>query len=410
MRVPAKTSHPAPEPRRRKQNKSNKLPRRYNVPPFPETKKVLTLNQKETKRKSSEDDYVIVEEEILEHENIRPRGRPRERSVVVEREYEYERRPPSPINVQPTRHRARSVTKVVKQEIPRKPVPPKVVEMREIVQERSPPIQYRYVDASTSRQHVDPREEAQLGAEQVEIREESYPKKIPVRFEEDIVYRTVEAPRAYHRDQEIPLGRGTPSMEYIVEEPESAVKGFPTRDYRLEERSLTARHTVPRKPLSKQSSFEDHATEDSKRSVEARQRRRRERNSPTSLGIPPWEQPHVIHPRDGDEVIVVTERYEYRPKKKLEVLAEEERRTQEYVDRAAFYVHPDSPGRRVQSQPEPGYFSHEEAAKYYHDDWSRADPGREQRQREPQRGYRRERHHDSELGDSEASYDYRTRG
>jgi hypothetical protein len=282
--------------------------------------------------------------------------------------------------------------------------------MREIVRERSPPIQYRYVDASTSRQHVEPREEAQLRAEQVKTREESYPKKIPVRFEEDIVYRTVEAPGAYHQDQEMPPGRRSPSMEYSVEELESAIKDFPATDYRLEEHSFTARQTVPRGPLSKQSSFEDHATENSKRSVEARQRRRRERNSPASLGIPQWEQPHVIHPRDGDEVIVVTERYEYRPKKKPEVLAEEERRTQEYVDRAAFYVRPDSPERRVQSQPEPGYFSHEEAAKYYHDDWSRAEPGWEQRYREPQRGYRRERHQDSELGNSEASYNYRTRG
>jgi hypothetical protein len=277
------------------------------------------------------------------------------------------------------------------------------------VRERSPPIQYRYVDASTSRQHAEPREKAQLRAEQVEIREESYPKKIPVRFEEEIVYRTVEAPRAYHRGQEMPSGRGSPSMEYSVEEPESAVKVFPARDYRLEERSLTPRQIIPRKPLSKQSSFEDRDIESSKRSVEARQRRRRERNSPTSPSIPPWEQPHVIHPRDGDEVIVVTERYEYRPKKKPEV-AEEERRTQEYVDRAAFYVRPDSLERRGQSQPDPGYFSRDEAAKYYHDDWSRAEPGWEQRQREPQRGYRRERHQDSELGDSEASYDHRTRG
>jgi hypothetical protein len=259
-----------------------------------------------------------------------------------------------------------------------------------------------------------------LRAEQVGTREETHPKKIPVHFEEDIVYRTVEAPKSCYRDQGVRSEREHSNKEYTVEEPESVARNLPARDYRIEEHETVTRsplraskeysiagwETGPRAPLSNESSFEDHGTESSRRMQEARKRRRRERNSPTKPAIPVWEQPHVIHPREDDEVVVVTERYEYQPKKKPEVVAEEERRTQEFVDRAAFYIRPDILEHRAQSQPR--NFSHEEAASYYHEDWSRDEP--ELVRREARGGYRRERYQDSELGDSEAGYDYRTRG
>ena len=95
---------------------------------------------------------------------------------------------------------------------------------------------------------------------------------------------------------------------------------------------------------------------------------------------------------------MVTERFEYRPKKAKN--SEEDRRRQEYVDRATF----DARARADQ-------FSPEEAARYYHDDWSRIEP---EPVREPMRrrghtepSYRRERYRDEELSDSEASYEYR---
>ncbi|RDW60176.1 hypothetical protein BP5796_11782 [Coleophoma crateriformis] len=45
-------------------------------------------------------------------------------------------------------------------------------------------------------------------------------------------------------------------------------------------------------------------------------RRRRERQSPDSplLGARPWEKPPEIRPEDGDEVVIVTERFTYLPK------------------------------------------------------------------------------------------------
>jgi hypothetical protein len=136
----------------------------------------------------------------------------------------------------------------------------------------------------------------------------------------------------------------------------------------------------------------------SSRTKEARQRRRRERNSPTSV-TPPWDAPHVIHPTGNEDLIVVTERYEYRPKKRAG--SEEDRRRQEYVDRVTL-------DRRQASQ-----FELEEAARYYHEDWSRAEP---EPPREPLRrvehhgsaSYRRDRHQDAEFSDSEASCEYRT--
>jgi hypothetical protein len=133
------------------------------------------------------------------------------------------------------------------------------------------------------------------------------------------------------------------------------------------------------------------------RAEEARRRRRRERNSPTSI-TPPWDAPHVIHPTGNEDLIVVTERYEYRPKKRANL--EEDRRKQEFVDRVTL------------DHQQANQFSAEEAARYYHEDWSRVEP---ESPREPLRrterhepNYRRRRYRDAELSDSEASYEYRT--
>jgi hypothetical protein len=228
---------------------------------------------------------------------------------------------------------------------------------------RRPSIEYRYVEAGSN-----PRV--------VEESFEEYPKKIPVHFyDEEIVNDTAPPPRDHYREQSA-RERESSGKEYSVEEAESISQGTPGRGY-----------------------FEARENASSSRSQEARQRRRLERNSPTSPVMPPWEAPHVVHPRNKDDVIVVTERFEYGPKKHRS--SEEGRRRQEYVDR----VNSDARARTYQ-------FSSEEAARYYHEDWSRVEspdvrePMRRRGHTEP--SYRRERYRDEELSDSEASYQYRT--
>ncbi|CAL3966265.1 unnamed protein product [Diplocarpon coronariae] len=110
---------------------------------------------------------------------------------------------------------------------------------------------------------------------------------------------------------------------------------------------------------SRENSLEDLKTIISKRSAQARQRRRRERTPrPESPRL--WEEPRNVSPRRQDEVRIVKETFEYRPERQVD--DEAERRRQEYIDRATL-----SPRKGSQ-------FSDEEAVQYYYEDWSRAEP------------------------------------
>ncbi len=323
-------------------------------------------SQKEPRRIPSEE-YIIVEEEFSDEELRRPSSRGRARERVVVEEFEVERRPLSPRNRQSSRTRPQSTSRKEKFGIPRKPVrPPKIRETvtRGCVRRRSPSIEYRVVETvPTSRV--------------VEDRVETYPGKVPVHFYDDLVHESAPLPSQYH-SQRVGLERKSSGKEYSIDEAETVTRGSSTREY-----------------------FEEREPASLSRSQEARQRRRRERNSPVSPVLPPWEAPHVLHPRNNDDVIVVTECYEYRPKKHAN--SEEDRRRQEYLDRATLDAH-----ARINK------FSAEEAAKYYHEDWSRLEPEpvqeplRTREHTEP--SYRRERHRGTEVSDSEASYEYRRTG
>jgi hypothetical protein len=275
--------------------------------------------------------------------------------------------------------------------------------VRETIRRRSPSIEYRYVDVGRK-------------SPVLEERVETYPRKIPVHFYDDLLHEQPPHPRDTYREhgkrergssgkeysiEEVETlsrdpssrgyyERGDPEKEYFIEEVETVGKRGPSREY-YEEREV-----IREPPLRKYHGEQEAPT--SSRAEEARQRRRRERNSPTSV-TPPWDAPHVIHPTGNEDLIVVTERYEYRPKKRAG--SEEDRRRQEYVDRVTLDRHQAS------------QFELEEAARYYHEDWSRAEPEPPQ---EPLRrvehhgsaSYRRDRHRDADLSESEASYEYRT--
>jgi hypothetical protein len=338
---------------------------------------------------------------------LRPRGRGRVRERVVE-EVEVSRYPPSR---QSSQARHRSMSKKVSREIPRKPVPPPRIRetiVRETVRRRSPSIVYRYVDVERK---------SPVSEERVE----TCPRKIPVHFYDDLVHKQRHSPREDYREHGT-RERGSSGKEYSIEEAETVSRGYASRDHYqkhskrergqsekdyivevVEEvgghgpsrESYEERGVIREPPIREYHEGRDMA---STRAEEARRRRRRERNSPTSV-TPPWDAPHVIHPTGNEDLIVVTERYEYRPKKRGN--SEEERRKQEFVDRVTL------------DRQQANQFSAEEAARYYHEDWSRVEP---ELPREPLRrmechepSYRRDRHRDAELSDSEASFEYRTR-
>jgi hypothetical protein len=305
--------------------------------------------------------------------------------------------------------RPQSRNRVGSYEIPRKPVASSKLRETVVLEtlRRQPSIEYRYVDVE--RKSPVPEE-----------RVETYPRKVPVHFYDDILNNQRAPPRDDYRDngrrergssgkeysieevETVSRGpssrdqyqehgrreRGPVEKEYIIEEIETTNRGRPTREY-YEEREIV-RDPPPR---------DYQETSGVSRAEEARQRRRRERNATASSVAPPWEAPHVIYPTGNEEVIVVTETYEYRPKRGGSL--EEERRRQEFVDRVT-----------LDARNQANQFSAEEAARYYHADWSKPElsPPREplRRMEHHERSYRRDRHRDAELSDSEASYEYRT--
>ena len=276
-----------------------------------------------------------------------PRGRSHRRVEVAEVIVEEERRPLSPLVSQSTKARSRSTGRHERYSIPRKPV--RQQRSQETIYRRALSPRYRYVHGPAASIQADPAET-------------SYPRRIPVHFVEEDIYESAPPSRASHNVHE-----------------EAPWQSVPLREYSIDERE----------------------TASSSRSQEAAQRRRRERSLPNDgiePPLPPWQQPHIIHPRPGDETIVVTERYVYRPRKASQV--EEERRIQERVDKIML------DGRRRTTE----FAAEDEASKYYHDDWAHEESARRNesiRRRVPrQRGYRREMHQDSELADSEDSLDF----
>jgi hypothetical protein len=146
------------------------------------------------------------------------------------------------------------------------------------------------------------------------------------------------------------------------------------------------------------------------------QRRRVERANLGSVPAAPWDAPHVIHPRAGDETIVVTERFVYKPKKQMEEQRREDERLSRSIkvsEEASKYYHDD--WAQDQELPRRSFKLNEEATSYYHDDWAREDPihvpdfKEERRQRTSVPGrYRRDCTQDS-LWDSESTDYYRAR-
>ncbi|KAH7397991.1 hypothetical protein BKA64DRAFT_55418 [Cadophora sp. MPI-SDFR-AT-0126] len=354
-------------------------------------------SKKSAAKKATSEDYIVVEEEWSDHERV-PRGRSHSRAS---REHSAPRRPLSPMASQLSTipSRSRSYMRPSRQECPEdRPHPTEIHEVfRETVRPRSPHIHYRYVEVVPSQASF-------------ERDEPSNSKSVPVRLFDETVYEKPVSSK-FSQCKEGNRERASSSKAYSVEEPESVARSHRARvdDFDEDESAPSSRYETfevreasSRGPPSKYNSFEVPDTISSLRSSDARRRRKRERASPGTSNFRPWADPHVIHPEGDDEVVVVTEIFENRKKKQTD---EEERRRQEYIDRATL-----SPRKNCQ-------FSAEQAARYYRDDWSRAEPefaipslvGKPYQPYQPakaRKGYRRDRHPNSELTESEASYDY----
>ncbi len=288
--------------------------------------------------------------------------------------------------------------------------PVKVREVfKETVRPRSPSLPYRYVEVVPSYASF-------------ESHKKAYHRKVPIHFVDEVIYEKRASPPKDHRHRDNLLGGAPSSKTYSVEEPESVIKGTHSKDHSFEVRDPLNRGSPSRElnpevhesslqrppsryhsfdgpqlssraPSSRKHSFEERGSVGSIQSNKARHRRRRERALPESSINQPWEEPHIFYPRSHDEVVVVTETFEYHPKKQTN--DEEERRRQEQIDRA-------TSGSRKAKQ-----FSAEEAERYYRDDWSSAWPVEQQTPspvRKPYRGYRRERYSDSDLTESKITY------
>jgi hypothetical protein len=138
----------------------------------------------------------------------------------------------------------------------------------------------------------------------------------------------------------------------------------------------------------KETSFED--SQNSSRSYESSQRRR-ERPAEHR----PRESSYKSRPRYEEEKVFVTETYDYQPKSQRRAERVAERRREKIV-RATFDARS---GTRT-------FHAQEDAENYYTNDWYSREPEPELRRRSTQKGYRRDRYEDSELGAEEATYDH----
>ncbi|KUJ11234.1 uncharacterized protein LY89DRAFT_674570 [Mollisia scopiformis] len=356
---------------------------------------LLTLPQTEGIPFDPKEDYIVVEEEISDDDRWL-RGRKREKILVEE--YDGPSRPPSSLDSRAFPRRAHSAAeRQDRYQNAKKPGRRPKVQPTEQPRRRSPSREYTRAEFASS--HHDR-----------EFEKVVYPKNIPVHFVEEVKYdEPVEVSEGYHRAHEDdilyrtipahvveevlekrpagvsrqgprdhPQSRNPRAHEYIVEEAESVGRPNPSLEPAFHERS-----TSIREPTNREHTFRDQSSNGS-HSSEARRRRRRERAAP-------WEAPHVINPQIDSEVVVVTERYEYRRPRN----DEENRRRQERVDRTTLEARDQAQG-----------FSHEDAARYFVDDWDRAEAPQPQTTVEhPRRSYRRDTLRQPSLSSAE-SYEY----
>ncbi|KAL2070902.1 hypothetical protein VTL71DRAFT_13928 [Oculimacula yallundae] len=364
----------------------------------------LSQQLQPTVEQAPAEEYIIVEEEFSDHER-QTRGRSKSR---LSKEHEARRRPLSPITSQLSapRSRSNSYIRPSPYEYSRNAAPPVEIHegFRDTIRRKSPRIQYRYVEVVPNHDNFK-RKEPPLA------------RKGSIRFVDEIVYEK-EAPLRQYQESGGAHGTVLPYQAYSADEPESVARSYHARDRDFEDDAFSqgplssrqdnfdVHEEAVRVPTSRHNSLAVTDTVSSLRSSDARRRRRRERAPPGASDTQPWEQPHVIHPESDDEVVVVTETFEYRKRKPNQ--DEEERRKQEYLDRATM-----SPRRT-------SHFSVEEAASYYEDDWSKPEAEftmpsiigkpyqayQSDQPSNPKKGYRRDRHPDSEPTESEASSVY----
>lgn len=326
------------------------------------------------------EDYIVVEEEISEDES-RTRGRTREK-VVVE-EYEGPSRPAASHDSRNFPRRAHSAAE--RQD--RYQNEPKYVRRQkdqrtENRRHRSPSVDYITVEV--------PSKGSSVGQGEVK-----YPKKVPIHFVEEVRYdKPVQVSRSYSRARK----EGSVSseisdivVETVYERPKSKGPQNAWMNNQLSRRpreyTIEEVESVGRDPPRHEATFQDMSSCSSSRSSEARQRRRRERAEPK---MAPWEAPHVIDPQTDADVVVVTERFEYRRPQHDEA----NRRRQEQVDKTTLEARSHSKG-----------FSAEDASKYFEDDWAGVESVPQTTAQRPRRSYRRDRSPASTLSDAE-SYDY----
>jgi hypothetical protein len=201
-------------------------------------------------------------------------------------------------------------------------------------------------------------------------------------------YRYVPAPESRLYPEEVNRSYDRPSpvqhMEEAIYEPA-----------RSSQKPRRYEGTAPRSTMAnKENSFESSSS----RSQRSAQRRRYERSHPNDGIVPPWEAPHPIHQRSGDNTMFAAEEYVYSPGIPSNV--EGGRREDEHNDGVDL-----RPRRRTESFPAE-YYAH------YEGDWAGDDlfqAMEEPMQRGPSQqrtSYRWDRQRDSELGDFEAGAEY----
>lgn len=222
--------------------------------------------------------------------------------------------------------------------------------------------------------------------------EPTYPRKIPVRYVEGVRKPAARAGEPHKEEQ---FKEPSRAHDYTVEEAESVSARSHGHHDTFDVRS-TSTHEHP----DWERAARDHSSFSS-RSSEARRRRRRERVVPE---VQPWEAPHDIDLDTDADVVVVTERYEYRRPQHNE----ESRRAQEYVDRTQEYVDRTT----LDAHREPQKFSADDAARYFNNDWAGPEPIQPppapiRRPAPPiaRQSFRRDRIREPSP-DSESSYDY----
>lgn len=235
-------------------------------------------------------------------------------------------------------------------------------------------------------------------------REEQYPKKVPIRWDDDTVPdKPTFAARDMRREQE----QRYPAREILEE--------IIYKQARSDDRSGRERHS--KKPTRREDEYLVKVIEEI-----GSQRARAGRSQHTDdLSIisdrdrdrhDHRRKEGIIHPRDRSERVVVAERFEYEPNQQSRRYRDEqERRVQERLDRDMLSARPLPRQSTKSGHLERGeksvcnrtgyHHTTDDAHRYYHDDWHRPELSRERKS--PQCGYRRDHHQDSDISESEDS-------